>query len=212
MAEFQQITGKKGPQMRLFMEIPTRPAEIAQPRVWNKMVKDSVRKALMYHHNNHMPLHFLPAAKGKYGHKTRSEKYRAYKARRWRSNVDLVMTGRTRAVMTKHSAPQKIQVGGAAEGGKKPIAGKLIYVFGFNAELVAFYKAQKAGKTRDPTAARAGGVRIRIVNPNRVTMADMKKELQTITEDEATALQTVFADDLMAQIEAYKSKRKRIRA
>lgn len=210
MAEFQQLSGKRGPQMRLWLDIPTRPAEIAQVRVWNRIVKKSVRKTLTFHLDEHMPRHFGLEARRRYKHKPRSEKYKAWKLRRFRSKTDLVLTGRTRAIVDSKSGP-KISVGGAAEGGKKEISGRLSIPFGFAPDLREFYRAQKGKKSRDPNVLKRRGFTIRHTNPNRVTLRDMKAELQTMTPDEVEALQKLFADDLMQQIEKHKAGRKRIR-
>lgn len=212
MVAFQQINGKRGPQMRLWLDIPKRPSEIAQPRVWNKMVKDSVRTALVYHHDRHIPEHFTRKAREKYGHKPRSDKYKAWKAKKFGAVLDLVMTGSTRKLWTSKHGYQRITMGGAAEGGKKELSGAIVYVWGFNQKLIDFYKAQKANKTRDPNVTRGGGIRARYQNPNRVTLADMRKEMQIVTADEAEHLGQVFRAELIGRIDSYKAGRKRIRA
>lgn len=214
MAEFQQrFVGKNRVDMRLWVSIPKRPDEIAQPRIWNKMVKDSVRETLTFHHNKHMPRHFKREARARYNHKPRSEKYKAWKKRRFGSITDLVMTGSTRDKLTKANGFDRITIGGAAEGGQKSISGKLVYTFGFNDKLKAFYASQKANRTRDQRAQRAknrGGRFAAVAGGHRVTLRDMRAELQTLTEDEADALRQVFETGLWARVEAYRAGRKTV--
>lgn len=214
MVAFQQrFRGRNKVDMRLWMDIPKRPEEIGQARIWNKMVKDSLRETLAYHHNKHMPRHFRREARERYSHKPRSEKYKAWKKKRFGSITDLVMTGSTKQKLTRANGFDKIQIGGAAEGGKKALAGKLIYTFGFNDKLVEFYRSQKGNRTRDRRAQRAasrGGRFAAVAGGHRVTLRDMRAELQKITPDEADALRGVFEQALWGRVESYKAGRKRV--
>lgn len=209
MAIFEQkFSGRNRVDMRLWMDIPKRPEFIAQSRVWNKIVKDAVREALVYHHNTHIPRHFKRDARQRYEHKPRSEKYKAWKKRRFGSLLDLVLTGRTRDKLTKPQGYDKIVVGGAAEGGKKSLEGKLIYQFGFVQDIKNYYASKKAQtNTRDPRARKAGQ---RQQNPNRVTLRDMRAELQRITQDEADDLRTVFLKAVEVGITNIRAGRKRV--
>lgn len=209
MAEFQQrYNGDNRVNMRLWMNIPKKPEKIAQAQIWNAMVKNSVRDALVFHHQNHIPRHFKRDARTRYNHKPRNEKYKAWKKRRFGSIIDLVMTGSTRDKMTKANGYDRIVIGGAALGGKKDLQGKLSYTFGFNNKIVAFYKAQKAAKTRDPRARRSGASAAK--SRRGVTLRDMRAELQTITADEAESLRKVFETALWGRVDAYKAGRKTV--
>lgn len=209
MAEFQQIRSGNKVAMRLFIDVPKKPSDIAQARVWNGFVKDAIRETLAHHHNKHMPRHFKRDARQRYQHKERNAKYKSWKKRKYGSLLDLVLTGRTRDKLTKPNGFDRITIGGAAIGGKKPVEGKLVYTFGFNQDLIDFYKSQKGKKSRDHrNAMRLGGMRVTLVNPNRVTLRDMRAELQTITEDEAADLRDVFRKGIWDRVNNYRAGRK----
>lgn len=214
MAEFQQVfRGRNKVDMRLWIEIPKKPEQIKQPRIWNKMVKDALREALMFHHNKHMPRHFKREARARYNHKPRSEKYKSWKKRRFGSLIDLVMTGGTKEKITRANGYDRITIGGAAEGGKKSLSGKLVYTFGFTDKLKEFYASQKSNRTRDRRAQRAvtrGGRFASVAGGHRVTLRDMRAELERMTPDESEAVRDVFENGLWSRVEAYKAGRKRV--
>ncbi|HAP39452.1 MAG TPA: hypothetical protein DCQ94_06810 [Nitrospira sp.] len=62
-------------------------------------LREALKDAARFHHERHIPRHFEPFARAKYGYTSRSERYQKLKKRR--GLPDLVWSGRTRAVVTQ---------------------------------------------------------------------------------------------------------------
>jgi hypothetical protein len=189
------------PYLSITLSIPQRPYDIVT-RHWNRIVKEAMRKALDRHHKTRIPLHFKQEARHRYRYKERGIKYRAWKRKKYHSTRDLVKTGASERRMRNE---KQIIIGGAAEGGKKPIEGKLRLKFNFT-QTASFKASQKKRfiKTErgwyDNSKIRGG-----------VTIADMKREIQAFTPEERRQ----FADDFWGFVwqgyQSYQTKRKRIK-
>lgn len=218
MAELlSKSTRGGGFKMALLIDLPERPAQIAQDRVWNKINKDAMKVALMHHHNTHMPRHFKRDARQRYSHKERNAKYKAWKKRKFGSLIDLVMSGSTRDKITKAGGYDRITIGGAAVGGQKDLVGKLVYTFGFNDKLKAFYLSKKVRfhndpVTRDPREQwrRRQKAVARTIGP-RVSLQDMRAELMKMTPDEVKIIAEVFRKEVFRLIEALPQRRRKVR-
>jgi hypothetical protein len=178
------------------MPLPTVRATIAAPepllkersflRIHNRAAKDALRKEGEHHHKERMPGHFKRSAHAKYGYKQRSPAYIRKKARRWRSTLDLVKTGRLRDEITK--TPPVIRVGGKAaddEGNTGNLRLTLTMPFHVGAKAQESYaRAAESGyrPTRNTTIVGRAGVTIR----------QMRRELAAITEDEGREIARGF--------------------
>lgn len=65
----------------------------------NRILNDTLRDAAEFHHGKHIPRHFEPFARSKYGYAPRSPRYLAVKRRLGRT-IDLVWTGATKIAVT----------------------------------------------------------------------------------------------------------------
>jgi hypothetical protein len=75
-----------------------------------------------FHHSQHMPRHFQPFAKSKYGYKPRTKKYNARKLKIVGHQIDNVFTGRSKTeITTKHKVQSTAK--GAKLKMKLPITG-----------------------------------------------------------------------------------------
>lgn len=169
--------------------IPTVRATIVAPepllrersflRLHNRCSKEALREQGLKHHKERMPLHFTRSAAGRYNHQRRRAAYMRYKARVFRSVTDLVKTGQAKLEMLTN-AP-KIRVGGQAadaEGNARTLKLSLTMPFHVG-ERAQQAHAKKAEKIR-----RGQPVKTRKVTTG-VTIAQMRKELATITQGEA---------------------------
>lgn len=155
------------PVLRTTIEVPELLFDAA--RVNNEIVKTAIREEAFKHWRQRIPRHFQQGATGKYGYAKRQSlmragnkwiSYNTWKARKHKSRRDLVKTGATQREMTSRA---KITVGGAAEGGKKPLTVTLRLRFPFRGGT---------GRFRKSTSRQA------------VTIDQMAKEIQAVTPDE----------------------------
>lgn len=165
------------------VDVPRRPEELAR-RDHNRFVKESLRECLKEHHEKRIPGHFTKSAHQKYHYIRRSEKYMRWKARRFHSTTDLVKTGASRDQMKTG----RITVGGAAEGGKD-INAKLTLRFVFKGGTGRFH--------RDTPMYR------------RITILQMHKEIQAMTDDERRAFAEKFSNDYWDRVAKHNAGRKR---
>lgn len=192
------------PYLSLELHIPTRPYDMAQKRVWNRIVRQAITKALEKHDRERIDKHFQPDAHSRYGYKDRKETYKRWKLRRYNRDQDLVKTGRSRKRM-KHE--KQIIIGGAAEGGKKGIQGRLRKKFDFT-QTEQFKRSQKKRFVRrgKDWYDRSEGMR-----KAGVTIADMKREIQAFTQDERRAFAEDFFEECFRGYNEWKGQRQRIR-
>jgi hypothetical protein len=175
------------PKLSLEIDIPLRADDVAK-RHHNRFVKEAINEVLIAHHRFRLPGHFERSAHGKYGYRQRSEKYIREKARRYHSVVDLVKSGKSKNRMMHE---QRIVIGGSAEGGKKPIDGKLIVSFDFQG---------------------GGGRRYRKrASPQAVLIETMHKEIQAITDDERGQIAHQFREAYLQRLRNFRSSRLRVR-
>ena len=148
-------------------------------RLHNRSSKEALRDEAVRHHKQRIPGHFTRSAAGKYKHQPRKPAYIRFKARRFRSVVDLVKTGQARDAMTKTSPAIRIGGQAADESGaaSKPLKLTLTLPFHIGQKAQAGYaKKARAAKQGRPTRTRS--------RSSGVTIAQMRKELGTVTEDE----------------------------
>jgi hypothetical protein len=147
-------------------------------RLHNRSAKESLREQGLHHWKVRIPQHFTRSAHQRYGYMPRVPRYMRIKARRWRSVTDLVKTGRMRDEMTK--TPPVIRVGGkAADDDGNTGALKLSLT-------MPFHVGQKAQQSYADRALARRSMRIRRMAGLRtgVTIAQMRREVATIREDE----------------------------
>lgn len=193
------------PKIVCTLEVPARFEDITK-RHHNRIAKDAVRNVLEYHWKHRIPLHFRQDARGRYGYKPRSEKYKALKNRRFRSRRDLVLTGASEERMKRE---HRITVGGTAEKGT--LTGTLIVAF-------SWVKRVQAAFAKKARFARRLGVSADALEPSKprakpsVTIQDMKREIQRMTPDEIKDVAAQFRAEYMRLAERLRSGRKRVRA
>ncbi len=155
----------------------------AAPRIINKAGKDAMREVLLTHHRERIPEHFKATNRGKYSHRERTARYKAIKMRRFKSRTDLVKTGRTRDRMT---SLYQIRIGGSQTGSetKAPgLVGRLLMRFPF------------------PESKEA--------SPDKVNTAQMRREIETITDGERQEIVKQFRDLYVKHLTTTPSGRKR---
>jgi hypothetical protein len=185
------------------VSVPERPGDVAR-RHWNRFCREAMQECLQTHHRERIPLHFRQDARYRYGYKDRTARYRAAKRKRYKSTRDLVKTGASERRMKREG---QIIVGGAAEGSKRPISGKLRLMFDFT-QTAAFEFSQmkrfkQAGRGWYDSAAgrRAAGV----------TIADMHREVQQMTPQERRAFAEQYVAAIMRRYRSWQGARKRKR-
>jgi hypothetical protein len=194
------------PLITFSVSIPTRPADIVK-RHFNRMAKESMRETLAYHHEFNLPLHFQPSARSRYGYKPRKQSWVMHKQKKWgQGGMDLVATGNSKSRIL--SKPAQIIIGGAAEGGKHPISGKLTVKFAFSGR-VGWQQADKAYFRRTGRYENAAK-RPRTAPQANVTLADMKREVRAITPEERRTLAAKFKENLMAKMNAHRAGRRTV--
>src|ERR1051326_1743505 len=133
------------PRFEFAIWVPTRPAEIAR-RHFNRLAKEALRETLVYHQKTFLPLHFKAGAANRYGYKRRKESWNRHKMKYYGSGaVDLVETGRSKFRILSGG---KITIGGAAEGGKKGLEGKLTVRSDFSRKVAAQQREKYEAKKR----------------------------------------------------------------
>jgi hypothetical protein len=194
------------PTFSFSITVPTRPADIAR-RYFNSMAKEALRETLGLHHMIHLPRHFFHSARARYGYKPRKQTWVLHKMREWgQDGADLVATGMSKRRILNEQ-PQ-IVIGGAAEGGKKGLEGKMTVRFSFNekvkqqqaekyaAKKRGFYERKPQRERKAPTA--------------EVKLADMKREIRAMTDDERRKLAATFRDSLMAKMASFREQRRQL--
>lgn len=162
----------------------------ASPRTHNRFVREATIEALQFHHRERMPGHFVQAAAAKYGHMKRNPAWIKYKVRHYRTGIDLVRTGKTKADVLAHG---RITMSGSAAA--ETIRGRLTMRLPFGGgtgrqfDDAAYDRLQRAYYTESDPGKRAAILRKLQNRMNQrgktgVTPAQMVKELQTITATE----------------------------
>lgn len=190
MAEVLSVAKRGGRELfRVFLDVPTRPEDIAR-RNHNRFAKEAMQSALLNFHHNLFPKRFEPGLQSQYIRKSRTVKYQRRKLNKYGHNTALVYTGASRDQMTSPFGFESLRVGGAAEGGKKDISGKITYRFKFRGG---------SGRERRPSGRAT------------VTPKVMVNELQTVTQDEARHIASHFHDQYWSKVEQFRRSRKRVR-
>ena len=191
------------PSFSFSITVPKRPEDLAR-RDFNRLAKDALRETIEFHHAEHLPLHFQHSARARYGYKPRKQSWVAHKQKRFGTGgMDLVASGASKRRIL--GGPPKIVIGGAAEGGKKGLSGKLTVKFAFNEKLRAQQRAKYQGR-------KSGHYRNRAGTPPKaeVKFEDMKREVRATTREERAALAAKFRDLLMAKFAEFRSNRVRV--
>lgn len=168
------------------IEVPERPGDLAR-RYHNKYAKEALGEAVekWHQHKQGFGEHFKQGNRQKFNHAPRTEKYKRYKLRRYRSIVDLIKTGRTQRRMLSQ---WKLRLGGSATGGNLNVT--LVLTFPFKGGTGSF---RKEGTHQ------------------QVTIENMIKELQRFDEDDPVLLAQFFGEFYWKKVESHRSTRKRIR-
>lgn len=185
---------------------PSRPEEMAT-RHHNKIVKDALRETLAEHHRLHTRLHFQKGGRHRYGYAPRSQKYLKRKQREKGHTIDMLYSGATRAEMTR---PPRIQMSGAAEGGKKGIGGGYKLRFPFNKQLQAnFEQRVKMAQRKGRSGASARVAAMQAARKNVVPQ--LRKEMERWAGDEVTWAARDFQARYLRMLNAFQGRRKRRR-
>lgn len=174
--------------VQLVIDVPTRFQDIAV-RHHNRFVKDALGIAMVNHYRNVIPGHFKQDAHAKYGYATRDPKYIRSKIRRYGTGTDLVKTGKSRAYMTHNYT---LTIGGAAEGGKRPISATLSMRFPF---------AGGTGAQREQSSQQRRMIDIR----------QMIHEMQAMTDAERTKIASDFWTEYCNKVRQFRGRRQRRR-
>lgn len=168
------------------IDVPQRPSDLAR-RYHNKYAKEAIREAIekWHQHESGFKKHYRRDARQRYRHFPRSPKYLKYKAKRWKSSVDHILTGRSKRRMTSQ---WKTTVGGSAEG--KNLNATLILTFPFKGG---------SGRFRKPNHRSAQLIQKLVI------------ELQRFDEEDPVLLAKWFGEFYMEKVEKHRANRKRIR-
>lgn len=169
------------------IEVPERAHDLAT-RYHNKYAKEAIRETMEKWHGHGskgFQKHYRRDARERYNHFPRTEKYKRYKARRFKSTLDHVKTGRSKRRMTTQ---YKFRAGGSASGGN--LSATLILTFPFKGGTGRF---RKEGTHQ------------------QFTIEKMILELQRFDEEDPKNLAQWFKEAYMKKVEQHRSKRKRIR-
>lgn len=170
----------------IVLDVPTWPGELTQNRLHNKFGKKAVRKALEYHLKEIIPKHFKRDARQRYTYKRRNPQYvRSKQFWYHKGGMDLVKTGKSRKLMP---AKARIIVSGITTA--NTLQGRLKMRFPFPGGT---------GKRKKPWMG------------SSVSVAQMVKEMETITTSEKVTLKNVFRDEYFRLLNDHASKRKRKR-
>lgn len=178
------------------IEVPERPSDLAK-RWHNKYAKEALREAVEKWHGDKQGFakHFRRDARERYQHFPRAEKYKQFKARKYKSTVDLIKTGRTK---TRMLSQWKMQAGGSAEGGN--LSATLILTFPF-----------KGGTGRFRNDIQRSANRQRQAELNQRWILRMRTELQRFDEQDPLLLADWFKQFYMKKVDAHRAGRKRLR-
>jgi hypothetical protein len=186
--------------------VPKRPEDIAR-RHFNRLAKEALRETIAFHHLVNLPKHFQHSARSIYGYKPRKQSWVMHKIRKWGTGgADLVASGASKRRIL--SLPAKITIGGAAEGGKKGLEGKLTVRFAFNEKLSAQQKEKYEARQLGHYARRAK--RARVPPKAEVKFEDMKREIRATTREERTELARKFRDLLISKFGDFRQRRERL--
>lgn len=175
------------PTVSWILDVPDWPDDLAK-RDHNRFVKAAVRKAMQYHLDKHIPIHFQRRAHSRYHYAQRDPKYIRSKQRRYHTGgMDLVKTGKSRQELPRGA---KITVGGSAVGGKRGIVGTLRMRFPFRGGTGRFRKA---------TTRQA------------IMLAEMIQEMQRVHPQEARDLRILFRTEYFRLLANKQRQRKRKR-
>lgn len=164
-------------------DVPTRSEELTLRR-HNRFVKEALRETMLEHHRKHTRKHFQRGNSYRYAMQPRSRKYRERKQRKFGHQIDMLYSGRSRDTIA--GTPVKVQIGGAAEGGRKRI--RVQY------------------RLRFPFAGGSGASR----TDNRV-IKQMVDELARWSEDEVRWAINDFHRRYWDKVRQFKAGRRRIR-
>lgn len=178
------------------IEVPERPADLAK-RYHNQYAKEALREAIATWHESKQgfPKHFKRDARERYQHFPRDPKYKKFKARKYKSTVDLIKTGRTQRRMLSQYQMRAV---GSAEG--KNLNATLILTFPFKGGTGRFRNDIKRSKERQQQAVQ-----------NQQWIMRMKTELQRFDQDDPVLLAKWFGEFYMDKVNAHRAGRKRIR-
>lgn len=102
-------TAESLPLLVATMSLPRDPRLYTRDHATN--LREAFGDAARFHHEQHIPRHFMDFAAAKYGYKPRTSKYLRWKARTFPGRPALVLTGRTQAVVTGSRQITKTQKG-----------------------------------------------------------------------------------------------------
>lgn len=199
LAGITKTVASKVPAFQVFVEVPERPQQVAQ-RTHNAWSRAAMRQILETHHKKRIPEHFKRSARGKYGYKNRKPRYMRYKARKYGSQTDLVFSGASKINIERNP---KFVVAGAAEGGKKPIEGRIEVEFQWQARRRAALRASPALRKKAYLNLLAGGR----ANTG-VKTEDMKSEVRRILPNEASEMGIEFLHEYMKRYKNHPSQRR----
>lgn len=151
--------------------------ERGQLRVWGQILKSALSEVLVEHHRKRIPLHFKRAARQQYRYQERSPKYKAKKWGIFKSQLDLVKSGRTRERIERQ---RQIRFKGGASSWRTGGAtiGQLIMQFPFPV-------------ARDNN------------RPGRVKIEQMKKEITATTDVERGEIEYGLGRRIVAAFNSY---------
>jgi len=150
-------------------------------RLHTKIMRNVLRTVLMEHHRDRLPKHFQRGAKERYGYRQRTAATNRIKQAKYKHDVELVGSGRTRRSML-NTFP-KVQISGK---GNHVLEGRVRYRFPFPI-------------SRDAQ------------NQRHITMAEMGKEISKIRTDEKIAMVNRFAELYAAELRYELKSRPKIR-
>lgn len=178
------------------IESPTRPADLAR-RHHDRICKEALRESVTKYHDvkEGFEKHWRRDARQRYNHKPRDPKYQKWKARRFKSTVDLKKTGRTQ---TRMLSQWQIKAGGNATD--KTLSVTLVVSFPFKGGTGSFNR-------KKPRSA----MRQRQAEQNWKWIEQMKIELQRFDEQDPVNLAKWFGEFYWQKVNAFRSGRKRVR-
>lgn len=160
---------------------------------------------------------FQPGAAARYGYKPRREGWKKYKQRRWKSGeTPLVASGLSKFRIMRQG---RVQIGGAAEGGKKKLEGRLIMRFDWAGDIAQQQKEKHERLALEKRLGVRGGRGPRYQSQRKkfylpapgVTAQDMKREVAKVIRSESQTLAKVFKEAGFRKIKEFRGSRKRVR-
>lgn len=168
------------------LDVPSRAEDMAV-RYHNKYAKEALFDAVVKWHGSEQGFktRFKREAKTRFKHFERSQKYKAMKARKYHSTVDLIKSGDSKEQMLTRA---QIQIGGTAEKGTLSVTIKMRFAF-------------KGGTGR----FRKGESRQALV------IEKMIAEVSDCDEKDAELIAKWTLDGYMKRVKDHRSNRKRLR-